>query len=119
MSIIVKSYRKEREKEITDSLRMGMEKAVLIVENQAKRNVSKTGMEHPQVQTGELRSSINSNVKESGNEIIGEVGTNVKHGKYLELGTYKMPPYSWLFPALEMKKDDIVQALKGRSIIIT
>jgi len=112
-SVTIKSYRKEREKEILDGLQKGLEKVGLIVERQAKINVSQsTG--HPKVQTGRLRSSITHNV--SPNEV--EIGTNVYYGKYLEHGTSKMPPYAWLFPAVEYSKSQIVEALKGHEFSI-
>jgi len=107
--VTLKSYRKQREKDIVEKLENGMARAVLIVENQAKKNVSKvTG--HPQVQTGRLRSSITSEVV----GLEGKVGTNVEYGKYLEFGTSRMPPYPWLFPAVEEKRDEIKEALKGK-----
>ncbi len=114
VSVTVKSYRVEREKEILDNLQSGMGKAVLIVENQAKINVSKSPPEHPQVQTGRLRASIISQVTEQENEIIGEIGTNVVYGKFLELGTVRHLPYAWLFPAVEMKREEIKDALKSK-----
>uniref|UniRef100_A0A6M3LHE2 Putative tail assembly n=1 Tax=viral metagenome TaxID=1070528 RepID=A0A6M3LHE2_9ZZZZ len=108
-SVTVKSYRKEREKEILDSLQKRLESVGRIVEKQAGMNVDKTGNEHPQVQFGNLLSSITHEVGD------GEVtiGTNVKYGKYLEHGTSRMPPYPWLFPAVEMKRDEIIKTLKG------
>ena len=118
MDVTIKSYRPEREKEIVDNLRSGMGKAVLIVERQAKQNVSKTGSEHPQVKTGRLRASITSQVTESGNEIVGEIGSNVIYSKMLEFGTSRMPPYPFLFPAVEMSKDKITEALKGKEFIV-
>ena len=113
MSVTIKSYRKEREKEILDGLQKGLEKAGLIVERQAKINVSQsTG--HPQVQTGRLRSSITHEVGQ------GEVtiGSNVVYSKMLEFGTSKMPPYPWLYPAVELKKPEIISALKGHEFTI-
>ena len=112
--VTIKSYRKEREREIIDGLQKGLEKVGLIVERQAKINVSQSGSKHPQVVTGRLRSSITHNV--SPGEV--EIGTNVYYGKYLEHGTSKMPPYAWLFPAVELKKSEIIQALKGHEFSI-
>lgn len=107
-SVTVKSYRKEREKEILDGLQKGLEKVGRIVEKQAGKNVSKTGDEHPQVQSSNLLGSITPEVGEG--EVV--IGTNVKYGKYLEFGTSKMPPYPWLFPAVEMKRQEIIDILK-------
>jgi len=112
--IEIKFYRIEREGEIKAALRRGMGKAVLIVENQAKKNVSQTGEKHPQVKTGRLRASIESDVSESGNKIVGTVGTNVEYGKPLEFGTSRHPPYPWLYPAVESKRGEIKAALEGK-----
>jgi len=112
-NVTIKSYRKERQAEIISDLQKGLEKVGLIVERQAKINVSQsTG--HPKVQTGRLRSSITHNVS------LGEVeiGTNVYYGKYLEHGTVNHPPYAWLFPALEYSKPKIIEALKGHEFTI-
>jgi HK97 gp10 family phage protein len=114
MSVTIKSYRKEREKEILDSLQKGLEKVGLIVERQAKINVSQSPPKHPQVQTGRLRASITHNVNPG--EV--EIGTNVVYGKYLEFGTSKMPAYPWLFPSVELKKSQIIEALKGHNVVI-
>ena len=112
-SVTIKSYRKERESEILDGLQKSLEKVGLIVERQAKINVSQsTG--HPQVQTGRLRSSITHNV--SPGEV--EIGSNVVYSKYLEFGTSHNPPYPFLFPAVELKKPEIIEALKGHNIVI-
>ena len=113
-SVTVKSYRKEREKEILDALQKGLEKVGRLVEKQAGLNVSKTGNEHPQIKTGELLGSIIHEVGDG--EVL--IGTNVKHGKYLEHGTSRMPPYPWLFPAVELKKPQIIEALKGHEVTI-
>ncbi len=107
-TVKVISHRKEVTENIIDGLQKGLERTGLIVERQARINVSKaTG--HPQVQTGRLRASILHNVNPG--EV--EIGTNVVYGKYLEFGTVKMPPYSWLFVAVESSKQDIIKALKG------
>jgi phage gpG-like protein len=111
VNVTVKSYRQERQNEIMNDLTSKMERVGQIVENQAKLNVSKSPPEHPQVQTGQLRSSIMHEVDKSGNEIIAVIGTNVVYGKYLEL--YERTKYPWLFPAVELKRSEIVETLKG------
>ena len=114
MSVTIKSYRREREKEILDSLQKGLGKVGRLVEKQAGMNVSKTGNEHPQIKTGILLGSITHGVGDG--EVV--IGTNVKYGKYLEHGTVNMPPYPWLYPAVELKKSEIIEALKGREFTI-
>jgi hypothetical protein len=36
--------------------------------------------------------------------MVGKVGTNLKYGRYLELGTRKMKPRPYLRPALERNR---------------
>lgn len=111
--VTIRSYTKERQAGILKQLRDGMNKAVLIVENQAKLNVRQEPPKHPRVQFGRLISSITSKVEEAGSQIEGQIGTNVYYGKYLEFGTSRHPAYPWLYPAVESSKDKIVEALKG------
>jgi len=107
VSVKVISHRKEIEKMIDSDIEKKMELVGRLVENQAKENVSKSPPEHPQVQTGQLRSSITHEVEKSRDGISTLVGTPVKHGVYLELGTVNHPPYSWLMPAVESNKEQI------------
>ncbi len=109
MDVTIKSYRKEREKEILDSLQKGLDKVGQIVERQSKLNVSKSPPEHPQRQTSELFNNI---IYEVGDGYV-DIGTNILHGKYLEHGTSRMPPYPWLYPALEVKRQEIIDILKS------
>lgn len=110
MSVTIKSYRKERETEILNGLQKSLGKVGALVERQAKINTTKSPPEHPQVQTGRLRASIVHNVSEG----AVEIGSNVYYGKYLEFGTTKHSPYPWLFPAVEMKRNEIIEILKGK-----
>ncbi len=79
-SVTIKSYRPEREKEILNGLQSAMEKVGALVEREAKINVSQSPPQHPQVQTGRLRSSIIHKVSTDGDEIATEIGTNVTYG---------------------------------------
>ncbi len=108
-SVSIRSYRKERQKEILDNLQKGLEKVGRLVEKQAGLNVSKTGNEHPQIKTGELLGSITHEVGEG--EVV--IGTNVVYGKYLEFGTSRMPPYAWLYPSVEVNRQNIIDILKN------
>ncbi len=117
MSVTIKSYRKEREKEILDGLQTSLEKVGLIVERQAKTNVTSpmpSGKSHSYVDTNRLANSVTHEVGQG--EVV--IGTNVKYGAYLEHGTSRMPPYPWLFPAVELKKPEIIEALKGHTVTI-
>ena len=99
-----KSYKLERFEEISKKLTSGLAKAVLVVERQAKINADFT----QGYQTGVLRSSITSEV--SGLE--GKVGTNKDYAPFVEFGTSKMGAQPFLFPALEEKKNEIMELLK-------
>jgi len=117
-SVTIKSYRREREKEILDGLQKGLEKVGRLVEKQAGLNVSKTGNEHPQIKTGELLGSITHEVGD-GYVVIGTNLNKPPYPKWLEFGTPggRQPPYPWLFPAVELKKPEIIEALKGNFTI--
>ncbi len=112
-NVTVKIYRKEREDEIMAGLLNAMEKVAKIVEKQAQTNVNQSPPSHPQVQTGELYKSIDdfSHVEREGNEITAVIGTNVPYGFFLEVGTVKMPAYPWLFPAVELKRQEIIDTI--------
>lgn len=55
----------------------------------------------PAADTGLLRASINRELSADGRGLVGRVGTSVKYGRYLELGTTKMRARPFLRPALE------------------
>ncbi len=111
-NVTIKSYRVEREKEIIDGLQTAMERIGALVERDAKINVSKSPPEHPQVQTGRLRSSIIHQITGGGNSITAEIGTNVYYSKHLEFGTVNHSPYPFLFPAVEANRQKIIELLK-------
>ena len=87
-------------------IRNNMERAVLMVENDAKRFVA--------VDTGRLRSSITHEIERSKNEIIGRVGTNVNYAIAQEYGTSKQSGTPYLRPALKKNIPKIRQMFKGR-----
>lgn len=63
----------------TNKLLSAMNKACLMVEREAKQTAPK--------QTGNLRSSIATNVTESEGSITGMVGTPLQYAPYVEYGT--------------------------------
>ena len=111
-----KSYKKEIIGQIEGKLEGSMGKVGAIVERQAKINVSQSSG-HPQVQTGDLRGSIKYRVesdKKTISALIGSTITKPSYPYFLEFGTSRMPPYPWLFPAVEMRKKEIIAALKDK-----
>lgn len=117
-NVTVKSYRPQREKEILDRLDKSMERVGAIVERQAKKNTvtpKPSGKHHKYYKdTDRLASSIIHWLERDGNSISAVIGSNVYYGTYLEFGTVNMPPYPWLFPAVEMKRAQIIETLKGK-----
>ncbi len=61
--------------------------------------------EAPAIDTGELAQSINIRVSDDGG--TGEVGTDKKHGLYMEYGTSRVAARPWLKPAFESSLDKI------------
>ncbi len=113
MPVEYTSYRKEREDEIMNKLSNAMEKVKTLVQSQVIDNISQSAPSHPQIQTGELYRSIYkvSRIERDANTITAVIGTNVPHGFFLEMGTVKMPAYPWLFPAVELKRQEIIDTI--------
>ena len=124
-SVTIKSYRKERESEILIGLQKGLEKVGRLVEESAARNIVAHSSTTPWKETGQVASSVSHEV--SGDTVT--IGTNLKIGKYLELGhiqhpgqfvpsigkrlvASEVPPYPWLFPAVESNREKIIDILK-------
>lgn len=55
--------------------------------------------EPPAVDTGTLRRSVQMEVQDAPTLIIVRVGTNLKYGLFLEIGTVHIQPRPWLLPA--------------------
>lgn len=67
--------------------------------------------EPPRKQTGRLRGSVTYEVDDK--SVVGRVGTNVKYGKALELGTKKgILPRPWLRRALAEMQAQVSQLLQ-------
>jgi len=58
----------------------------------------------PHKQTGTLLKSVAYELVTVAAKTIARVGTNIKYGRWLELGTKKMKPRPWLRRALVEKK---------------
>jgi len=90
------------------------------------KHIASKPSEPPAVDEGILRASIMSDVKVKGSEVTGkigpdiehikaktEAGTDVEYGLYLELGTSKMQPRTFLRPALRRQQNNIKRLFKG------
>lgn len=64
---------------VTPAIKRGMESAMRDAANQAKLQTS--------VDTGQLRASIESEVRVEGDDVLGVVGTNKEYAKPIEYGT--------------------------------
>jgi len=134
MSVEIKSYRKECESRILNGLEKAMRDACVLVQNDAKKNIAEHSAKTPWKKTGKVASAVNHEVKTEGDVIIGEIGIADRDlafiGKKLELGhpqhpgqfvpaigkrlvASDVPPYPWLFPAVESNRDKIIEILKS------
>ena len=94
------SHVAERQRELVDKVKSGLQKVVLAVEGQAKKDCP--------VDTGRLRSSITSRIEGS----TGIVGTTVEYASYVEFGTYKKEARPFLFPAVKQIQARIADFFK-------
>lgn len=88
-------------------------KGCLVVEREAKESivgpsdeVSAPG-DPPKIKTGRLRASITHRIGYEGEEVVGEVGTNVEYALPLEFGTRRMAPRPFMGPALDKHEKEI------------
>lgn len=97
-----------------------IERACIFVENEVKKAISigsnkgatpSAPGEPPHKDTGRLRASISHQVDAT--NLKGRVGTNVKYGKFLELGTKRMKKRPFLVPTVAKNQTRIRQILKG------
>jgi len=99
----------ETKKEIDDGTLKGVRKAMFYAEGQAKNSFGKPG--NLRVRSGRLRSSIFSNVRKDGTDVIGEIGSNVYYARLHELGTKRLPARPFLQPAIRDNIDKIQQII--------
>ncbi len=117
-NVTVKSYRPQVEAKLMANLDKAMNRVGAIVERQAKKNVTApkpSGKHHKYYKdTDRLAASIIHWIERDGNSISAIIGSNVVYAAPLEFGTVNMPPYPWLFPAVESSRSKIVELLKGK-----
>jgi len=106
-------------KEVTDmakyvraGITVGMEKAMLFAEGEAKKSFNTSG--HLQTKTGHLQRSIKHSVKSSGNIIIGSIGSNVVYARIHEKGGVITPKVSMF---LKFVGDDGKDVYTKQSVI--
>lgn len=90
---------------VTDNLEVPVRAGLLIIENQAKRNIQNRG-EHPMA-TGTLAASIHSVVKVNAKSVEGRTGTNAEYAKRHEF----LPGHAILRPAYDQKKGEAKQEI--------
>lgn len=107
-----------------------MHKATFMVERDVKKSFSKVGAgrvykkgkgkihiasapgQPPAIDTGALRSSIQSKVQVKGLNVVGEVGSDMPYSLFLELGTRTMAKRPYLMPAVRKDKRKITDIFK-------
>lgn len=108
---------KEIGKEIKPSLVAGMGKAVLNVESRAKQNCQPGSTPYyraPHI-TGTLQRSITSQVKETGENVQGIVGTNMEYAQAVHDGTSNMPARPFVLDAI-VQEQEKTEELMSQSI---
>ena len=124
--VTIRSYRKEREREIVSGLKDVMDKVGQLIERDAKKNATnpRGGSKRPWVQSGEMSANVGHITKTEGNEIISEIGfsneignlAEIQYAHRIEFGSPRQPPYPFLFPAVEANKQKIIDYLKKSGV---
>lgn len=96
-------------KKLTEEARQAVKNRTLEMETNAKARVP--------TDTGHLKRSINTQIKENKKSVIGEVSTNVNYALFVEHGTSKSPAQPFLTPsfvnASKRLEADLKKAMKG------
>lgn len=112
-----KWYGEEAKRHVKGTAAVRLEKAAILVKNACKEELSAPSPpvsdpgEPPHKDTGRLRASVSHEMGDDGQS--ARVGTNVRYGKWLELGTSKMAPRPWLSATLA-KMQDAIKTLLGK-----
>ncbi|PNT94150.1 HK97-gp10 family putative phage morphogenesis protein [Clostridium thermosuccinogenes] len=102
---------------IEELLLQGMEKALLMIESDAKKNCP--------VDEGRLRASITHDKEAKDDEIIGRVGTNVEYAPYVEMGTGiyaqngdgRKTPWIWEGDSVKWKGEHLTRGQKPKRFL--
>ena len=66
------------------------------VTEKAARDIERDAKAFAPVDTGNLRSSISTDVTVTGRSVLAEIGPTASYGEYVELGTSRMAPHAYL-----------------------
>ncbi|WP_035290263.1 HK97-gp10 family putative phage morphogenesis protein [Clostridium sp. KNHs214] len=108
------SKMESKKAEIEKLLEKGMEKALLTIEADAKKNCP--------VDEGRLRASITHDTEVGDEEVKGRIGTNVEYAPYIEFGTGiyaqdgngRQTPWSWEGEGVKWEGKHLTQGQKGK-----
>lgn len=91
------------------------------VTEKAARDIERDAKAFAPVDTGNLRSSISTDVTVTGRSVLAEIGPTASYGEYVELGTSRMAPHAYLGPAFDRYAgswadalDEVARAALGR-----
>ena len=83
---------------VSGSLERAFIASCIAVSADAKKN------QKPHIDTGLLNKSIEYEIEQEGNTLIGVIGTNTEYAAAHEFGTVKSKAYPFLTPALESNR---------------
>lgn len=98
---------------LDEQIEMALTAIGLTAEKNVKKEITKAVYNTPErgyKRTGLLRNSLTNEVRTSEKAVY--IGTDVKYGKYVELGTAKMKPRPFLRPAVENHTDEYKKLAK-------
>jgi len=72
-------------------------------------NIQATGQMFAPVDTGFLRSSIGTDIRQGG--LAAEIGPTADYGHYVEYGTSRMGPHAYMGPAFDRHAHELEDAL--------
>ena len=96
------------------AIKEGMTNAAMNIEGKAKENCTPGSSPYYKAPfiTGTMRRSINSEVEQRGNEIIGIVGAGTDYAEDVHEGSSKMPPRPFILDAITEKQNETIKFLE-------